>query len=154
LKGTIINTQVYDNGVPSIGQGAGIFVKPSAGSASVSLSHVDVHNNTLGIQVDGSSAPAKASIADSVFSNSTNAGIVAASAGNASTVMVMRSVSFGNGTGISTSGAGSVLRIGDSIIAGNGTAVSVSGGTANSFGTNEINDNASAGSALPIVGPT
>jgi hypothetical protein len=46
------------------------------------------------------------------------------------------------------------LRIGESIITGNGTAVSISGGTATSFGTNQINDNASAGSALPISGPS
>jgi hypothetical protein len=145
----VIDTQVWSN-APG-GTSTGVFVRPAAaGSANVTLTNTNVHNNFRGMQLDGTNGAVKATLKDTVVANNSEIGLIIES--NA-VVMVKDSVFSNNATGIKTSNGSPFFRIGTSVVTGNGTAVTIGAGSGTSYGTNQINDNTALGSTLTIVGP-
>jgi hypothetical protein len=93
-------------------------------------------------------------IANSVASNNSNAGVLARSApGQAVTqVIVVHSAIANNGTGIVEDGGGSTTYLAKDTIAGNATAFSVTNnGTLLSFGDNDVKSNGFDGGAISLV---
>jgi hypothetical protein len=142
------------------GNGGGIIIQPTgSGSAKASLVRVNMENNVLGLRADGtgSSGGIQVSVDDTLVSGNNFAGMTAFTpvGGAITKMMINRSTSANNGTGINANGAGTTLRIGNSVITGNGTGVKIqNSATATSFGTNQINDNAAVGDTLAPLGPT
>jgi hypothetical protein len=140
--------------------GGGIIIQPTgAGSAKASLIRVSAENNVLGIRADGtgSTGGIAVSIDDSVASGNAFAGITAFTpvGGAATKVMINRSTSANNGTGLNANGAGATLRIGNSVVTGNTNGANIANGaTMTSFGNNQVYDNLSgAGPVIPFAGP-
>ena len=63
--------------------------------------------------------------------------------------MISRTSSVNNRTGLLAVGSGAVMRVGESRITGNGVGVS---GPVQSYGTNQLNGNASDGTPLAVAG--
>lgn len=137
--------------VVSTNSGGGIFIAPAAGgSAKASLTRVDLVNNGFGVKADGTSGKVDLTIFDSVASANAHAGFWAYK--NVS-VNIKHSISTHNGTGLEASGGATAkLRVGDSTVMGNGTGVVIAGGaTMNSYGNNQIDDNAAPGATIPTI---
>jgi hypothetical protein len=66
-------------------------------------------------------------------------------------VLVDRTASVNNTTGISAVGAGATIRIGDSTISGNTTGLALSTGAIRSYGTNKVDGNTTDGSPTSII---
>ena len=136
----------------------GIFVGPTgSGSAKVVLDRVRVENSSNGIlfQGGGITGSITATVRDSVSAGNTNSGIVAFEGGSGTTnVMVDRTASVNNLTGIFAAVAGATIRIGDSTVTGNSTGLSIgTGGVIDSYGTNKVNGNTTDGAptGMPIA---
>jgi len=137
----------------------GIRVEPSgSGGAKVVLDRVRVENapfSSFGIIVSGfsTSGSVSATVRDSVSAGNAIIGIVASDNGSGTTnVMIDRSASLDNTTGIQASGAGATIQIGDSTVTRNGTGLKpFNGGVINSYGTNKVNGNGSDGAATNII---
>jgi hypothetical protein len=132
------------------GTGGAIFIKPSGvGSASVSLTDVQLQRSVFGVRAEGNS---KVSIRSSTITGNSGDGVIAFSAaGSTPTVHVDSSLVTLNGTGIrAEGGANAIVRIsGSSIVNNTGASIaSVGGGQIISFGDNNIGGNA------PDVFPT
>ena len=154
----ITDTTITNNGNGS--GGGGIIIQPTgAGSAKASLVRVNAENNVLGVRADGtgSTGGISVSIDDSVASGNTFAGITSFTpvGGAATKVMINRSTSANNGTGLNANGAGATLRIGNSVVTGNATGFNIANSaTMTSFGNNQVIDNPTgAGPVIPFVGP-
>ncbi|HEX4965360.1 MAG TPA: right-handed parallel beta-helix repeat-containing protein [Thermoanaerobaculia bacterium] len=131
------NTVIRNN---NFNAGAGIVIQPGdAGSAEVTIDHVQIERNALGIEVDNHS---KVSIRDSEISRSASDGIRAHSTldvkGNVLVNVVGTLVNLNTGSGVKADGGGAILRIADTSIFDNGgTGINpVNGGVINSFGNN------------------
>jgi hypothetical protein len=154
----VSDTIISENGAGAVG--GGIIVKPSgATTASGVITRSGVDNNSQGVRADGtgSTSGIAVTIADSTTSGNFHGGVVSFTpAGGAPTaVMINHTMITNNNIGVQANGATAILRVGSSVISGNANAASIlSSGVMSSFGNNQINDNASAGSAIPIVGPT
>jgi hypothetical protein len=143
------NTLVADNGVAT-GAGA-IFVFPSgSGTVNVTLSRVEVYNNSgHGIHVNGAVSTGKinATVSESVSSSNSFSGFqVSSTNGNAPTnLMIVRSVSANNGTGIFTNnptGNNAIVRLSQSTVTGNNSGFQNTGAAAVlSYGDNNIDGN-------------
>jgi hypothetical protein len=125
--------------------GAGIFIQPgAAGSAQVTIDHVQIERNAIGIEADDRS---KVSIRESDISRNSGDGIRALSTvggANNSVINVVSSlVTFNTGSGVKAEGTGAVLRIADTSILNNGgTGINpTGGGVINSFGNNNNSGN-------------
>jgi hypothetical protein len=137
----------------------GIRVDPSgSGSAAVVLDRVRVENapfSSFGMIFTGFSTTGsvKATVRDSVAAGNAIIGIVASESGSGSTtVMIDRSASVDNTTGIQATNAGALILIGDSTVTRNTTGLKpFSGGVINSYGTNKVNGNTSDGAATNII---
>lgn len=69
-------------------------------------------------------------------------------------VMINRATVTHNGVGINANGMAATMRIGNSAVMNNATGVRLqNSATMTFYGTNQIADNPTAGSTLPIVGP-
>jgi hypothetical protein len=137
----------------------GIRVEPSgnAGAKAV-LDRVRVENapfSSFGIIVSGFSTGGSitATVRDSVAAGNAMIGIVASEGGSGTTnVMIDRSASVDNTTGVQATGAGTTILIGDSTVTRNGTGLKpFSGGVINSYGTNKVDGNTSDGAATNII---
>jgi hypothetical protein len=135
----------------------GIIVVPSAsGGANVALDRVRVENSgNLGIQFQGNNTTGviTATVRESVVAGNTGVGIHAVEAGaGATTVMVDRSASVNNRTGIRSHGTGATIRIGDSTVIGNTFGlVLFGGGVIESYGTNQVNGNGADGAPTSTI---
>ena len=149
----ISSTLVADNGAH------GIYVQPSgSGAVSAVFTRVEARNNGqngIGVYGNFSTGSVKATIADSSAVNNGDTGFLSYSvAGKAVTgVMVVRSVSDHNVTGLFATSANAVLWVGQSSVTNNtsgwgtvGTAVLLS------YGDNTIDGNLGGQAAPPLVG--
>jgi len=141
---SVSNTLVADNG------GSGIVVSPTgSGIVKTALSRVEAYNNSgAGVFVSAqfsSAGTINATAEDSVAANNSGAGFVAFSpTGQSPTnLLVVRSVSSNNGTGLFASGAAATLRVGQSTVTGNTTNSwsTFNGGVLRSYGDNNIDGN-------------
>jgi hypothetical protein len=128
----------------------GIFVAPSGsgGTTLVALNRVEMHGNGNGFYIDGSLATGTAQITatmtDSLSSGSGGFGIaVFSDTGQAQTQLMMtRSVTTNNNTGVYASGALARVRLAQSTVTGNADGYFVvGGGTLESYGDNYIDGN-------------
>jgi len=136
---SVSNTLVADNG------GHGILVEPRGGGKA-RFSRVETYNNSRnGIIVDSfqaRSAEVKATVADSVAANNGEAGFKATSPGSgSSSLMVVRSVTANNATGLQTENTNSVIRVSQSTVTGNTTGVSAGSASILSYGDNNVDGN-------------
>ena len=149
----ISSTLVADNGAH------GIYVQPSgSGAVSAVFSRVEARNNGqngIGVYGNFSTGTVKATIADSAAVNNGDTGFLSYSvAGKAATgVMVVRSVSDHNVTGLFATSGNAILWVGQSSVTNNasgwgtvGTAVLLS------YGDNTMDGNLGGQSAPPLVG--
>ena len=150
---SLSNTLVADNG------GNGIIVFPT-GSLTVKaeFNRVEAYNNSgNGIFVDAEAmfvGSLNATIVESVAHNNSLYGFaVTAQAGNPLTnLMVVRSVTANNATGLLANGQNATLRIGESTVTGNTTSWSTTfGGVLRSYGDNNIDGNADANPAPTTI---
>jgi hypothetical protein len=139
----ISNTLVADNGVD------GILLQPSgSGTVKAVFDRLEVHSNFNGIRVSGgfSTGTVTATVTDSVVHNQNmSSGLLADStAGRAPTnVMMIRSVSANNSSGI-VAFANSTVRVSQSSLTANGVALLTSGGgSILSYADNNIDGNGS-----------
>jgi hypothetical protein len=137
------NSVIADNGNPSTG--GGVQIRPT-GTATVRgvLSRVAVNNNTSGIFVDGgaTSGQIHLTVSDSVTGGSLFSGIAGVSAGATARVVIERTVSASNTTGINSVGTGAVVILGSSTVTGNTTGLAFSGnGSLFSYQDNNVNGN-------------
>jgi hypothetical protein len=153
----VSDTVVASNGTSTTG--GGIFIQPTlGGSALASMVHVNAVNNALGFRADGSftTGPISVSISDSVAAENIFAGMTAFTlpGGAPVTMHIDRTVSANNGIGVKADGAMATLRIGSSFVTGNVVGIGMyNGSTMTSLGNNMIEDNATSGGTMPIVGP-
>jgi hypothetical protein len=151
-----VSDTTFDENGTSASNG-GIVVKPaSTGSAAVALNRVELKNNSNGVLFDGSAGTGgiKATVRDSLAASNPNSGIALVSAGAAVTVLIERTSSVNNTTGISTSGTGTNAVIGLSSVTGNGTGLSPGGGTVlGSYGNNFVTGNTADGAPTGPVAP-
>jgi len=149
----VSDTIIVDNG--SGATGGGILIEPGSGTGVVaSIDRTTLTNNALGVRADStnSSAGVSVSIANSKISSNALAGINSFAGIGPTNVMVSNTLVAGNGQGLKANGALAALRIGNSTVTGNATATTIlNSATINSFGTNQIMDNTSAGSAIPVI---
>ena len=129
----------------------GIVINPLAGAAvgariNAVIDAVRVENSNFGIAV-GSAA--RVMINRSVFSGNTGPGIEAEGPFAAVEMNVDRSVSSGNGTGISNGGGTTTIRLSNTDIAFNATAIN---GASQSFGNNRISGNTAVGTPPTPIG--
>ena len=139
----------------------GIRVDPTGSAgAKVVLDRVRVENapfSNFGIIITGvsTSGSITATVRDSVVAGNGSAiiGIVASESGSGTTnVMIDRSASVDNTTGIQATNAGATIQIGDSMVTRNSTGLKpFSGGVINSYGTNKVDGNTSDGAATNII---
>jgi len=152
---TVLNTIVSDNA------GDGIHVQPGtsgSGNVSVSLSQVQLINNSFGLVLanglGSSTVTIDAAVEDGIAAESANGGFLALSNGPKSNLMLIRSVAAHNGTsgGIGVQGPNATLRVGQSTITGNAISWKVtSGGLLQSYGDNNIDGNADGDPAIPTI---
>jgi hypothetical protein len=137
----------------------GIRVEPGgSGGAKVMLDRVRVENapfSSFGIIFSGfsTSGSINATVRDSITAGNAIIGIVASENGSGTTnVMIDRSASLENTTGIQATNAGATIQIGDSTVTRNSTGLKpFSGGVINSYGTNKVNGNTNDGAATNTI---
>jgi hypothetical protein len=144
----VARTSLFNNGTGATG--GGIQIKPTASSATATLTNVIANRNVFGLAADGTGGTSgiNVTVNDSQMNGNTLSGIVATTGATATGVMVMRSTFSSNGTAFQQSGAGAAIRVGESIATGNGAATS---GTINSYSTNQVNGNGNDGTFTPIL---
>jgi hypothetical protein len=136
----VSNTLVADN------DNIGIHVRPTgSGTVVATFSRAEVYNSGLsGLFVIGSSSSGtiKATVVDSVAAGNGSTGFGVASAGAPSSLMVVRSVSANNLSGMSASFASATLRVGQSTVTGNAASLpGFNGAIVRSYGDNDIDGN-------------
>ena len=146
----ISNTLVADN------DNIGIHVRPTgAGTVVATFSRVEVYNSGLsGLFVIGSSSSGtiKATVVDSVAVGNGNTGFGVASAGAPSSLMVVRSISANNLSGMTASFASATLRVSQSTVTGNaGSVPAFNGAIVRSYGDNDIDGNGDGDPAPTVI---
>lgn len=153
------DTIVSGSGVAA-GTGGIVILPTGAGSATVALERVDLLGNNLGIRAEttgGTGTGVFLTVKDSESSGNVNGGIIAfAQTGTPPVVVAIdRTTISHNGVGLNANGMASTMRIGNSVVVNNATGARLqNSATMTSYGTNQIADNPTAGSTLPIVGPS
>ena len=125
---------------------SGIMVRPGGTAvAKAVIERVRVENGAshgIAFSPNNSGPSIVATVRESVSSGNGGAGILAEDPGSTTVqVMVDRTASVGNSTGIHANNVGAVIRIGDSTVTTNGTGLLVTGGTILSYGNNKVNGN-------------
>jgi hypothetical protein len=140
----------------------GIIVAPSgSGSAKAVFDRVRVENGLghgFSFSGSGTTGSVTATVSDSVAAGNGNTGIFANVGAGTTTVMIDRSASVNNATGIRVrtsiqfpAGA-ATARIGDSTVSGNTTGLDPElGGSILSYGTNKVNDNGTDGAPTSTI---
>jgi hypothetical protein len=137
--------------------GIGIEVKPTgSGNAKVALDRVRVENtSSTGISFSGTTTTGSiaATVRDSVSAGNTGAGIFAQESGDGTTtVMVDRSASLNNNTGIFASLTGATIKIGDSTVSGNVLGLTLgTGGVIASYGNNKVSNDNDGVTPTPVM---
>ncbi len=144
----IKDTIVRDNGTGTTG--GGILIAPGASTTiKASLDHVRTENNVFGVKTQDRST---VSISESVAAGNAFAGFSAVLAGtNTATVMLTRSETVSNGTGVLVSGVvggTAIARITNVTICGNGAGLSATNGQIVS-----ANDNFNCDTGTPTSTP-
>ncbi|MEA2907341.1 MAG: hypothetical protein QOI12_4728 [Alphaproteobacteria bacterium] len=138
---SILNTLVSDNAASGIG------VAPTGSSVTVTavFNRVEVQNNGgHGISVDGPGATGNitAVVEESVAAHNGDVGFRVSSTSAVATLLVNRSVSINNVTGLRASNGSATLRIGQSVVTGNATSWdAVTSGILRSYADNYIDGN-------------
>jgi hypothetical protein len=135
----VTNTNIRNNG------GSGIFVKSSAGVASVSLDGGRLENNAVGINAQDNT---RATIRDATISNNTTAGVQAQAAAGTAEVNLESVVVSLNGNGLQAGGSGvnGTIRMTNVTVVNNTTGIAAgAGGTVLSFVNNRIAGNTTDG---------
>jgi hypothetical protein len=141
----VSDTLVYNNG--SIGTSGGVIISPvNAGSVNAILSHVQLENNLVGIQVAGLAS--HVSLLDSsVVGNAGDGVLVNLGNGAPGAVVFVDGTTVVNntGSGLHANGVHAVILLSDSDVTNNGTGVSITnGGQLITYGDNENNNNVGA----------
>jgi hypothetical protein len=139
--------------------GRGIHVNPASGASgtfTAVIARTEVHGTTdIGFFAHGtgSSGALNMTVVDSISTKSPGDGIRANSLQGAVTVLtVIRSVSAGNGTGISAANGNATVRVGQSTVTGNASGwLAEGGGTLQSYGGNHVNGNSTNEGAIPLI---
>ena len=154
------NSELYlADSVIATSSSRGVRVEPSGSAgAKVVLDRVRVENapfSSFGIIISGfsTSGSIKATVRETVTAGNATIGIVASEDGSGTTtVMIDRSASVDNTTGIQATNAGATILIGDSTVTRNTTGLKpFSGGVINSYGTNKVAGNTNDGAATNII---
>jgi len=157
------NTVIVENG--SGAGGGAITIAPSgnSGSAVATIQNVQMFNNTNhSVRVDTTGnigGGANVTIDGSVLASSVAGVVVNQPVGTSpATVMISNSTIANNLTfGLQATGASARIRVGTSTITNSGTAASQAGGAIiNTYGTNQINGNATSDGTftLPAIPPS
>jgi hypothetical protein len=135
----------------------GVYVRPTgSGSAKAVLDRVRVENSvTHGVQFEGffTTGSVSATVSDSVSSGHGGIGFGAGGGSGTASLMIDRSTSANNGTGIFATAANATVRIGDSTVSGN-TGLGLhpqGGGVIASYGTNKVNGNGTDGAPTSTI---
>lgn len=125
----VTNTTIRNNAGP------GITITPASGATSIfaSINNVRSQNNSFGM---GMGSGARVTIANSVFSGNTNAGVEIEGPSGLSDVLIDSSTLTGNSIGVQNGGGSVGIRLSNNVISGN-TSTAVSGAS-QSFGNNRI----------------
>ena len=130
----------------------GIRFQPAGGaSARATLERIRIENSAASGLIfggTGTTGSVTAIVRDSVSAGATlGTGIQAQDSGSGTTVlMIERTASVNNATGIVAFGAGTTIRIGDSTVTGNVTGLQIfNSGTIASYGNNKVNGNGTEG---------
>lgn len=121
----------------------GFRIEPTgAGNVTAVLNRVEAHNNSGGVIVRGGGAgTVKVTVNDSVAARTQGTGFLSASAGAATSLMLVRSVAANNAFGVAQIGANAIARLAQSTVTGNDFGLS---GPVLSYGDNYINGNGSS----------
>jgi Right handed beta helix region len=146
----VVDSYISDNGTGLIG--GAMSIKPSAGSATVTIARTWVVNNKGNntILADASSAAVQVQIKDSVIANN-NTGLYAIYGATAS---LSNTLVTGNQYGVAAGAGGGAVILDRTTIQGS-TVQAVftnGGGVVFSYGNNPINDNASLGVTPTVIG--
>ncbi|HEY1709266.1 MAG TPA: right-handed parallel beta-helix repeat-containing protein [Rhizomicrobium sp.] len=155
ISDTTITTNGQQGGGSGIG--GGVLVQPQAGgSAKVTITRVNLHNNSNGIRVDNTTAAAVSTVAirDTTISASSTHGLAAVNPSSGTpfknTITADRMTISGNaGDGVVANGVSTIINLSNSVITGNVFGVNVSnGGAINSYKNNVINGNTNDNTAV------
>jgi hypothetical protein len=148
----VSNTLIADNGQRGLR-----VIATGAGTVKASFSRVELYqnNNQALVITNTGTGTVSAVVEDSVSDNNFNDGFAVNSvpgAGPAS-LMVIRSVSSNNASGLFVAGANATLRIGQSTLTGNtaNSWVASAGGLLRSYGDNNIDGNADGDPVIPTI---
>lgn len=148
----VTDTWIHDNGVNP--NGAGIRIQPSStGAANVSLTRVNMSNNTHGLFVSPGTGAVNVAINESRAFGNVNGYAAVSNAGQGPVnLMIDSSTASGNSdTGVAAIGPGALVRIGRSSVFGNVNGTVPSGGAAiESYQTNQIRGNGNNGTRTNI----
>jgi hypothetical protein len=152
-KLAVSSTLIADN------ENDGILVTPAgSGIVRATLNRVELYNNGnegLFVSVGANTASARVTVADSMASRNRAAGfhiLIPGGPGQTSSLMVVRSVTANNGTGLAAAGINAALRIGQSAVTGNSvTSSRVDSALLLSFGDNYISGNGDSDPAPPVI---
>jgi hypothetical protein len=148
----VADTVIADNGLAGGFSGGMALQFQSAANATVSLERVQVTNNNIGFDADGSSGNLLAvSIRDSLASGNTSSGFVAETTGGTTRMMIQNSEASNNGSnGIKADGTNALLFVGGSAIFGNASAITIkNGATLLSYQNNQIDGNSANDTPVP-----
>jgi hypothetical protein len=134
----------------------GIVAAPSGSSGlKVTLDRVRVENSTTGISFQGTSTTGsvRGTVRDSLVAGCTTGISVSENGSGITTMMIDRTASVHNTTGIRASGSGATIRIGDSTVSENTSGLSNSSGKIESYRTNKVNGNTTdvSGTITPVA---
>ena len=145
----VTDTVVANNGSGS--NGGAIMITPTgSGSAKVVINRSSIENNVTGITnvATGTSGPINTVVVDTVSAGASFTGfsVVSPAVSALNNMMITRTRSAHNTTGISSFGNASVVLLSNSSVTGNSTGLAPSsGGQILSYGNNEVNGNTSDG---------
>jgi hypothetical protein len=134
---------------------AAIFIQPSgSGSATAVIDHVELDRGLVGLNVDSgfTTGNITITIADSVISHFTSAGIRAHTTGPINNVMVRNCTVSHNGTGINSDGSSAIVRVTKSTITANSTGFSAfNSARLISYGDNNLDGNTTDGAPTSTI---
>jgi hypothetical protein len=145
----VSNSYFYNNGNGATG--AGIRIRPTAGSTTGVIDRTVLARGTFGVAVDTSagSSGINLTVRQSTVANNTQTNIISTAAGIGAGIMVDHTSASNGNVGLAASGAGAVVRVVNSSITGNATATS---GNVLSYGNNAINGNGVDTVPAPVPG--
>jgi hypothetical protein len=138
----VSDSDITDNAAS--GTSAGIYIKPNSGvTASVSIDHSHINNNSFGIVADGTGGGSiRGIVKDSVVSHNVNNGITVSSTGSSVVLLVDQTAVAENYHGLVAGGSGAGMLVRNTSVFDNTAGLyTTNGGTLYSYGTNSVNGN-------------